>query len=270
MTSCDAPVYLLGHSPEELARLERQSRFFDAETSDTLRLAGLAPGMNVLDVGCGAGDVSIAAARIVGTTGRVLGLDTSAEAVALSGQRFVHAGLTWAASRVGDAHRVEEGGFDAVTGRFILMHLADPAALLRSLRTVLRPGGILTFLEMDISSAAITPSLPLFEAGVAAIVAVYRATGSEPDMGSRLFGAYRQAGLSPTLRGTCRVEGGPEAAVYDYLVRSMASLAPAMERHGVAVPHGSVEAYASALRREVEAGDYCVAHPRLTAAWATA
>ena len=46
--------------------------------SDLLSRAGVAPGMRVRDVGCGVGDASLLAARIVGDKGSVLGVDRSA------------------------------------------------------------------------------------------------------------------------------------------------------------------------------------------------
>jgi hypothetical protein len=61
--------YILGHDRDELDRLIYQARFFGGLTEEVLRRAGLAPGMRVLDVGCGTGDVSFLAARLVGPTG---------------------------------------------------------------------------------------------------------------------------------------------------------------------------------------------------------
>jgi ubiquinone/menaquinone biosynthesis C-methylase UbiE len=44
-------------------------------TERLLRSAGIEPGMRVLDIGCGAGDVSMLAAELVGSTGSVVGID---------------------------------------------------------------------------------------------------------------------------------------------------------------------------------------------------
>src|SRR5690554_3222064 len=76
MATTDGAVpYVLGHSEQELARLEKQGELFGAETRQVLVRAGLAPGMRVLDVGCGAGDVSLIAAELVGPAGTVIGID---------------------------------------------------------------------------------------------------------------------------------------------------------------------------------------------------
>jgi SAM-dependent methyltransferase len=77
----DHRPYALGYSPSELRRLERQGAFFRDLTEDVLKRAGLKGGMRVLDLGCGVGDTSLVAARLVGPSGVVVGVDRSAEAV---------------------------------------------------------------------------------------------------------------------------------------------------------------------------------------------
>ena len=69
------PLYVCGHSGGELERLEMQGDFFAGMTRSILADAGLVPGMRVLDIGCGAGDVSFLAAEMVGPSGWVMGID---------------------------------------------------------------------------------------------------------------------------------------------------------------------------------------------------
>ena len=71
----------LGTPQSELERLIKQAAFFGDLTAHTLKLAGLGPGMRVLDLGCGAGDVSLLAASIVGPSGSVTGVDMNADTV---------------------------------------------------------------------------------------------------------------------------------------------------------------------------------------------
>src|SRR4029450_11538278 len=77
-------VYVLGHPSEELNRLIDQARLFGELTEDVFVRAGIGPGMRVLDVGCGAGDVSFLLARMVGPSGAVVGVDRSEDAVAMA------------------------------------------------------------------------------------------------------------------------------------------------------------------------------------------
>ncbi|MGW5425482.1 methyltransferase domain-containing protein, partial [Streptomyces sp. NPDC003943] len=87
-------AYLLGHSPTETDRLVLQARLYDPITEQALRTAGLRPGMRVLDVGCGAGDVTFLAARIVGPTGSVTGVDAAPRALDVADSET--AGRVWA------------------------------------------------------------------------------------------------------------------------------------------------------------------------------
>jgi cyclopropane fatty-acyl-phospholipid synthase-like methyltransferase len=86
--------YIVGHSRTELQRLVFQAAVLRSITERLLRAAGVDEGMRVLDVGCGAGDVSILAAQVVGPTGSVVGIDRSPEAVDLALGRVAAAGAS--------------------------------------------------------------------------------------------------------------------------------------------------------------------------------
>jgi ubiquinone/menaquinone biosynthesis C-methylase UbiE len=266
-----SPSYLFGHSDRELLRLERQAEFFAEPTEEILRLAGVKPGMRVLDIGCGVGDVSLIAGRLVGPQGAVLGIDRSAEALDVARRRAADADLTWVSFEETEIGALPgPRRFDAVVGRFILVHLAEPSAVLVQLQKLLNPAGVIAFLELDISSASITPPMPLFERCMDWIVQLYRRRGGNPDMGSQLYGVFRAAGLAPRVRGTCRVEGGPDAATYDYLSETIGTLVPNLEALGIATAEEIGSDLAGRLRAEAAAADSCVVFPRLIGAWAKA
>jgi len=262
--------YVLGHSESELSRLERQAAFYSATTEDVLRRAGIGPGMRVLDIGCGVGDVAMLAAKLVGAEGAVLGVDRSERALDAARARAARAGFSWARFEATDFMELRpEGRFDAVTGRMILMYMADPAETLRHLAGLVRPGGTLAFVEIDVSSAGAVPELPLFRENLERIVDIYRHVGIEPNMGSKLFGAFRAAGLDPELAGTMLIEGGPNAAVYDYLAETVRSLLPRMAEFGlVAENEVGIETLSDRLRRAAVEGGHCLMYPRLIGAWA--
>jgi SAM-dependent methyltransferase len=76
------PSYALARSREEYERLSHQAAFIKGTTERLLRAADLEPGMRVLDVGSGAGDVAFLGAELVGPEGKVVGVDGAALAVA--------------------------------------------------------------------------------------------------------------------------------------------------------------------------------------------
>jgi ubiquinone/menaquinone biosynthesis C-methylase UbiE len=79
--------YILGHSQEEIRRLMLQATIMRPFTERLMRNAEIGPGMRVLDLGCGAGDVSMLAAELVGPSGSVVGIDRNPEVIDLASAR---------------------------------------------------------------------------------------------------------------------------------------------------------------------------------------
>jgi len=112
---------------------------------EMLARADLGAGQGVLDIGCGAGATSLSAARAVGPTGRVLGVDISAPLLDLARSRA--AGLTNIEFLEADAQTLgfEAGAFDRVVSRFGVMFFEDPTAAFANIRRGCRPGAGLSF-----------------------------------------------------------------------------------------------------------------------------
>jgi SAM-dependent methyltransferase len=263
-------MYVLGHSEAELSRLIEQAAFFGEMTADLFRRAELQPGMHVLDVGCGVGDVAFLAASLVGPSGSVLGIDRAAEAVAVARARAEQAGANNVTFEVAEAATFRATHpLDAVVGRLVLAYQPDPAAVLRHLAKQIRGGGILAFQECDLSSAATKPALPLFTRMVDNVRETYRRATLEADMGSRLHASFRAAGLpAPQMIAATRVESGPHSLAYAAVAKVVESAAPMMERLGVAtlaeLQLGDLEAR---LRDEVVQADAVVFMPMFVGAW---
>jgi len=263
--------YALGYSDGEFRRLERQGAFFRDLTADVLRRAGLAPGMHVLDVGCGVGDVSLLAATLVGPTGSVLGIDRSAESLDIARRRAAAAAQAPVRFQAVELDTFSpDGEFDAVIGRFILMYQRDPAAALRRLYRHLRRGGIVAFQEMAMPLARSVPDGTRFRQCTDWIMTAFTRAGGEIDMGGKLFATFVAAGLpKPQMIAACRVEGGPHSQAYEYLTDVLRSLLPAIERTGIATAEDvDIDGMAERLRQEAVAHNACIMLPPLVGAWA--
>jgi len=268
----DERTYLLGHESDELQRLIDQSRYFGDLTEHLLLLAGLEPGMRVLDVGCGPGDVSFLAARIVGPDGAVVGVDRAADATRLATERAKRAGLSnvsFINHELSDL--VVPGSFDALIGRLVLMYLNPAASALRQLLRFVRPGGIVAFMELDADIAKSAPRCALFEATLDRVRNTFTRAGSDPCFGLRLSQVFREAGLpTPQLRLEARVESGPESGVFDQIARITATLLPLMENLGIATAYGiGMETLAARMREEARASGATYVSPALVGAWTT-
>ena len=125
------------------ARYDRMNEPFAALILDA---AAPRPGGHVLDVGCGCGGTTLAAARLV-APGQATGIDLSGPMLARARAGAEAAGLGNAVFQQGDAqvHPFEPAGFDTVISRFGMMFFADPIAALANIRSATRPGGRLAF-----------------------------------------------------------------------------------------------------------------------------
>ena len=262
--------YILGHSEQELARLERQGAIFGNETRELLLRAGLRSGMHVLDIGSGAGDVALIAADIVGPGGAVVGLDRASSALPLARARAARAGQDWLSFVDGDLYAYDtERRFDAVVGRFVLMHVPDAVGAVRRLTHFLTPGGTIAFVEMDIEETRAVPELPLLQMCIRWIAETYRKVGADPNMGEHLYATFRAAGLTPSLAGMTRITGSDDRVVFGFAAQTLTSLLPAMEKYSIATADEvGIDTIAERLFSEAAAGDRCILMPRLIAAWA--
>lgn len=109
-----------------------------------LDLAGVRPGVRVLDLATGRGEPAISAAHRVGQSGSVLGVDLSASMLAMASERAAAEGLTNLELRAMDAASLEgipAGHFDSVLVRWGLMYMDSPVAALVGARRAMAPDG---------------------------------------------------------------------------------------------------------------------------------
>ena len=270
VSSTGADSYALGYSEAEFRRLKFQGEYLRDFTADVLRRAGIAPGMRVLDIGCGVGDVSLLAAEMVSSSGTVVGVDRSEQAVALARQRAAAAGMDHVRFTASELEAFSpDQPFDALIGRLILAYLPDPAATLRRLSGLVRPGGTVAFQEMVLPLTCSVPDGPLFRKCCEWMMETFERAGFQIDMGSKLLATFLAAGLpAPQMTAAGHVEGGSQSPVYAYLADTLRSLLPMAERIGVATAAEiAIETMAERLRNEAVENNACIMPPPLVGAW---
>jgi SAM-dependent methyltransferase len=219
------PEYVLDHHLEgEAGRLALMSQLLDPMHRRFLSMLGVGPGQRVLEVGCGNGSISRWLAGQVGPEGRAVAVDLDLSLVApVPGLEL----------RQGDivAGPIEPGGFDLVTARAVLHHVADLEAALRNLVASLAPGGTLLLIEPDFLPVEISApaSVRRFWHGW---LAWATDRGIDYHVGRMLPGRLAELGLSD-------VSGVAEAALYnggsawaDYWVRTITELRPNLVASG--------------------------------------
>jgi ubiquinone/menaquinone biosynthesis C-methylase UbiE len=194
--------YAFGRGRAEYERLIEQAEIFRPLTERMLRSAGIGAGMHVLDIGCGAGDVSFLVSALVGPQGSVTGVDLDGDAIGVAQQRRAAQGITNISFRQADARSPGPGPvFDAAVGRFVLMFMPDPTEALRLFAKRVRPGGILAFCEPVASVTATSAGQqPVLAALLALFTATFQRSGAWPDIGAELYSRMRDAGLQPHPR----------------------------------------------------------------------
>src|SRR5215472_4232198 len=170
-----ASTYVLGHSDRELERLRVQAKLVDPITRQFLIEAGIAPGMRILDVGSGAGDVALLADNLVGSAGQVVGVDRSAVALATARSRAEKQSLTNVTFYESElSAMVFDQPFDAAVGRYVLCFQPDPVSTLRVIAKRVRPGGIILFHEPDRGQMRSVPPVPIYDRACQWVSETYR------------------------------------------------------------------------------------------------
>jgi len=126
------------------------SDFHKAQAKDYLEWMALSPGMKVLDLACGTGGITIPAARAVGPSGKVIGVDISTVSldIARSKARKEDLPVTFHDHDISNLTGLEgiiEGIFDVITCASAMVLLEDPAASVKHWATLLKAGGKLIF-----------------------------------------------------------------------------------------------------------------------------
>ena len=263
--------YILGHSQQDIGRLILQATILRPFTERLMRNAEIGPGMRVLDVGCGAGDVSMLAAELVGPSGSVVGIDRNPQVVDLASRRVRTAGLRQVTFKDVPLDTFSDPDlFDCVVGRYVLIHQADPIDFLRKAARLVRPGGIIAFHELDIAGAFNSrPRVWRWDAAGNLILAAFREALPQHDSANRLIEHFSNAGLpAPNLFREMLVGGGASSPLYAWLADTMRSVWPQLVEMGIATEVAiPAESLATKVRSAVVEARSQIEAPAQVCAW---
>jgi ubiquinone/menaquinone biosynthesis C-methylase UbiE len=188
-------TYTHGHAESVL----QSHRWRTADNSAGYLLPLLRPGLDLLDVCCGPGTITVdLAARVA--PGRVVGIDVSADPLAEARMVADRAGVE-VTFEVGDVYAlgVDDDSFDVVHAHQVLQHLTDPVAALREMARVCRPGGVIAVRDVDYGAFVTFPADDGLDRWLDLYHRVARRNGAEPDAGRRLLSWAHAAGLRDTV-----------------------------------------------------------------------
>lgn len=196
-------TYVFDRGQADQERLIRSSEALSAFTSEGCRRAGLRPGGRAIDIGCGPLGALIALAELVGSEGRVAGLDSSGEALALAHAILTQRGYTTVTLVHGEVDSVltaqlcPPGPFDLAYVRRFLVHQRDPADSLSRIVHLLRPGGRIVAHEIPPGSGypALTPAVPALQRVDELVHAGVKARGGASDAAHHFPEFCRRTGL---------------------------------------------------------------------------
>jgi hypothetical protein len=158
--------------------------------------------------------------------------------------------------------------FDAAVGRFILMFLPDPVFVVRSLATLVRPGGVIAFHEVSWASfLKRCAHLPLCSATAALIHEAFQRTGANTEMGPAMIPAFQAAGLpAPTM--TTEMLLGNAADLTKWQVDIIQVMRPQFQQLGLSLaPLGNIATFPERLLSEISASDGVIGGPDLVGGW---
>jgi len=247
-------------------RMDLLAAVHEPATVAVLDMVGVAPGTRCVDLGCGGGHITMELARRVGPTGHVMGIDLDGELLALAATEAATRGLENVTFRVGSVEDCVETGLDLAFSRMLLSHVADPAAIVRRMADAVRPGGMVLVEDVHFEGCFTEPACPGYDRWVEWFCEAVRRNGGDLDIGPRLPGLLRGAGL---VSVGVRVD---QAAFLDGPHKQLQQMSMGKVRAAVlaagAASADEFDAAHAELRAFTDDPTTLVAGPRMIRAWA--
>jgi len=206
--------YTLGYDASALAFVSRRT----LQSHGAFFIDYLKEGMQVIDVGCGPGSITVGIAKRIGA-GSVVGVDLSASQVALASQASVRLGLSNARFRVASAYDLpyEDGQFDALFSHALIEHLGEPLRAMREFFRVLKPGGVMGVVTPDWGGFLVGPLSPKLVAAIDAFKALQIGNGGDVTVGHKLSQYAVDAGFQEVAQRARYENFEPVSIITDLL-----------------------------------------------------
>ena len=190
----DAGSFILRTGGEEAQQQHLLARVKWPTTRTLLRRVGVYRGMHCLDVGCGAGDITLQIARMVAPEGLVVGIDADADILHRARHEAMHERRV-RFETLDVANLQDEAAYDLVYSSFLLSQLADPEGALERMVRAARPTGILVIEDVDFPAHVCYPPSPAFDRYVDLYQAVISIAGGDAAIGPRLPQLLHKVGV---------------------------------------------------------------------------
>jgi ubiquinone/menaquinone biosynthesis C-methylase UbiE len=226
--------YVIRGGVEGRERLRILARVMRPATLSLLDRAGVKPGMACLDIGCGGGDVSFDLARLVGPSGRVVGIDIDEVKIEIARSEATTqriANIEFRLANIGELEQSAE--FDFAHARFILSHLPNPTGALAKIRQAIRPGGILVVADTDFRGYFCDPECPALWRYVELYTQTVKRRGGDANIGPRLPRLLTENGFEKVQMNVAQA-AGTEGEVKLLIPLTMENIADAVLAEGLA------------------------------------
>lgn len=189
--------YTSGATVTERERLLAQAASQEPDAQWLLDQLGVQPGWRVADLGCGPIGILNLLAERVGVDGTVLGIEREPRFVEMAQnvtaeRNLVHVRVIQADAT---ATSLPENSFDLVHARLVLLHQREPSPLISEMVRLARPRGWVALQELDAMSFICEPPHPAWTRLWDAVLVVGRELGIDVNVGRRIPGILRAAGL---------------------------------------------------------------------------
>jgi len=192
--------YILSKLDNEIERLRSQHDTWSEETHRLWQRAQISKGMIGLDAGCGPGFASLELAELVGESGKIVSFDGTKRYLQYLNGQISERGIQNIQTQEGNilGTELEEGQFDFIFTRMVLLFISDLNSVVKEFLRVLRPGGKILISDFYTygRSFIMSPQAPILEEVLDVIEADFKAQGCDLEVCQKLPQILPKMGLS--------------------------------------------------------------------------